>query len=218
MRGADINSVNLQGKTALTVFIEQKRIPIIEFLLRAGADPHIEDMTRRDACDYAELNDIYMFSELKNCNPNNRKRSQIGERKTLEQAAATVMKEVKDVVINSALTEEEQKNMAIPDAQSHTFYGQNTEQKPNSEAKLDEKLTEMKKEQDQLIRDRLEKGEKLKVDLQKTYELLEKNDPLQAKQIEHERDLVEQEFKRKAEVNELMRQRRLAANTRVKQK
>ena len=76
----------------------------------------------------------------------------------------------------------------------------------------------MKKEQDQLIRDRLEKGEKLKVDLQKTYALLEKNDPLQAKQIEHERDLVEQEFKRKAEVNELMRQRRLAANTRVKQK
>lgn len=127
MRGADINSVNLQGKTALTVFIEQKRIPIIEFLLRAGADPHIEDMTRRDACDYAELNDIYMFSELKNCNPNNRKRSQIGERKTLEQAAATVMKDVKDVVINSALTEEEQKNMAIPYAQSHTFYGKNTE-------------------------------------------------------------------------------------------
>ena len=109
------------------MFIEQKRIPIIEFLLRAGADPHIEDITRRDSCDYAELNDIYMFSELKNCNPINRKRSQIGERRTLEQAAATVMKDVKDVVINSTLTEEEQKNLEIPYASSHTFYGRNTE-------------------------------------------------------------------------------------------
>ena len=57
-RGADINYTNRDGKTALAVFVQKHRIPIIEYLLANQANPHIEDITGRDACDWAQMSNI----------------------------------------------------------------------------------------------------------------------------------------------------------------
>lgn len=54
-RGVDINATNKDGKTCLTLAIEQENISAVEYLLQKGAYPHIEDITGKDACDYAKL-------------------------------------------------------------------------------------------------------------------------------------------------------------------
>ena len=53
-RGADINYGNREGKTALIMAVEKKMVNVIRFLLEEGAYAHIEDLTGRDACDYAK--------------------------------------------------------------------------------------------------------------------------------------------------------------------
>lgn len=52
-RGADIDYVNREGKTALVMAVQMLRIDSIHFLLEKGANPHLEDLTGQDACDYA---------------------------------------------------------------------------------------------------------------------------------------------------------------------
>jgi len=64
--------------------------------LERGADPHIEDMTERDACDYAELNNIHVFPHLNNCRQNSlhlRRRFNAASRQTLDQAKELTLKQ-----------------------------------------------------------------------------------------------------------------------------
>ena len=42
-RGADVNFINSNGKTALHLAIEQKNIEAIQFLVKNKADVYIED-------------------------------------------------------------------------------------------------------------------------------------------------------------------------------
>ena len=97
-RGADINSVNKEGKTALTVFLLAHRAPIVEYLLKNGADPHIADLSGRDSCDYAKLNNILMFPELLKSEPSQKKYAKVSERTSLEEAQNAVLKKVNDAV------------------------------------------------------------------------------------------------------------------------
>ena len=78
-RGANVNSVNREGKTALSIFLLQHRTPIVEYLIKNQADPHIEDFNGRDSCNYAELNNIYNFPELLRCEPKLRKKATLDE-------------------------------------------------------------------------------------------------------------------------------------------
>jgi len=56
MRGANINYVNrVTGLTPLAQAIKSKmNSKTVKFLLKSGANPHIEDMEGNDCCDYAE--------------------------------------------------------------------------------------------------------------------------------------------------------------------
>jgi ankyrin repeat protein len=53
-RGANIDYVNREGKTVLVLATQLLRMQSIQFLLDRGANPHIEDLTGQDACDYAK--------------------------------------------------------------------------------------------------------------------------------------------------------------------
>lgn len=63
MRGANINYANKKdGKTALHIVIERNSpVELVRWLLRAGADPHIEDAEAFDCCDKAQQLDIYHY-------------------------------------------------------------------------------------------------------------------------------------------------------------
>ena len=64
-------------------------------MLERGADCHIEDLTGRDACDYAELGDVHVFPELNKCRQNNmhlRTRCNIDQRQTVDQARKATLK------------------------------------------------------------------------------------------------------------------------------
>jgi len=71
--GAHLNYVNSKsGQTILSHFVLQGRKDVVEWLLRCKAlksetDPHIEDMSGRDACDYAALANFTYFHELNHC-------------------------------------------------------------------------------------------------------------------------------------------------------
>ena len=52
-RGSNINYVNRLGFTPLHLAIEVGNTEAISYLLRNGADPHIEDLTGEDSCDKA---------------------------------------------------------------------------------------------------------------------------------------------------------------------
>ena len=93
-----MNSGNKEGKTALTVFLLAHRAPIVEYLLKNGADPHIEDLSGRDSCDYANLNNILLFPELLKCEPILRKKAKVNGRTGLEDAQNAVLKKVNDAV------------------------------------------------------------------------------------------------------------------------
>eukprot|EP00347_Sterkiella_histriomuscorum_P000748 403374657 len=80
-RGANIDYTNREGKTAVIMAIEQLRLESIKFLLQNGANPHVEDFTGKDACDYARLGNIKAFSELLQCNNQaNRKKPVLNSR------------------------------------------------------------------------------------------------------------------------------------------
>lgn len=61
MRGADINYVNKKnGFTPLHFAIENNmNSKIVNFLIKHGADPHIEDFSGKDCCDKAKDNERY---------------------------------------------------------------------------------------------------------------------------------------------------------------
>lgn len=61
MRGANVNYINKKdGRTALHIVIERRSpVELIKWLLRAGADPHIEDAEGFDCCDRAKQLDMY---------------------------------------------------------------------------------------------------------------------------------------------------------------
>ena len=58
----------------------------MEYLLKNGADPHIADLSGRDSCDYAKLNNILMFPELLKSEPSQKKYAKVSERTSLEEA------------------------------------------------------------------------------------------------------------------------------------
>lgn len=47
---------------------------MIEFLLKKGANPHLEDDQGLDCCDYAKKHHIEKIIELTNCQPDLRKK------------------------------------------------------------------------------------------------------------------------------------------------
>lgn len=69
-RGANLNSQNKDGKTALVFAVMDDNLEAVKFLLEKGADPHIEDHQGLDACDYAKggaLEEIRNIDVFKNC-------------------------------------------------------------------------------------------------------------------------------------------------------
>lgn len=65
MRGADVNYVNkITGLTPLHQAIDAKlNSKIVNFLIKAGANPHMEDFDGNDCCDKAE--DIERYQKLR---------------------------------------------------------------------------------------------------------------------------------------------------------
>jgi len=63
-RGADIDHCNRDGKTALGLVCQQKLKDMAVFLIENGADPHIEDLTGKDACDYARHTELQHIPQL----------------------------------------------------------------------------------------------------------------------------------------------------------
>jgi ankyrin repeat protein len=57
-RGANLDHVNKQGKTALHLCVEQKNVESIKYLLFKGADQHILDLNEKDCCDKAKENGL----------------------------------------------------------------------------------------------------------------------------------------------------------------
>lgn len=74
-RGANINFTNQDGKTSLTYSIIHKKTEITKWLLDADANPHIEDYTRLDSCDYAKDAQLTEFPQLNKCDPSLRIRA-----------------------------------------------------------------------------------------------------------------------------------------------
>lgn len=69
MRNADVNyQSSKNGNTALHIAIE-KLLPLkyVKFLLKNGANPHIEDHTGKDCCDKAKGIQLYSQVEALNC-------------------------------------------------------------------------------------------------------------------------------------------------------
>lgn len=70
-RGANVNQTNPKfeyGATLLIQAIKQEREDAIGFLLDHGANPHIEDMSGMDACDYAAKHGMLdAFPDLATC-------------------------------------------------------------------------------------------------------------------------------------------------------
>lgn len=65
MRGADVNYVNkITGLTPLHQAIDAKlNSKIVNFLIKAGGNPHMEDFNGQDCCDKAQ--DIERYSKLR---------------------------------------------------------------------------------------------------------------------------------------------------------
>lgn len=69
VRGARIDYVNRNGKTALHICIENQYKEPVKFLLFKGANPHIMDLTGEDACDKAKRFGLAKdFPEFNDCN------------------------------------------------------------------------------------------------------------------------------------------------------
>ena len=71
-RGAKINYTNRDGKTVLTLAVKAENVNTVRYLLGKGADPHYEDLTGKDTCDYAKQSENFanypIFSGY--CHPN----------------------------------------------------------------------------------------------------------------------------------------------------
>ena len=69
-RGANIDHVNSNGKTALHICIENKIEEAIEFLIDKGANQHIMDPASEDCCDKAKKAGFGLkMLAFQNCNP-----------------------------------------------------------------------------------------------------------------------------------------------------
>jgi len=69
VRGARIDYVNRNGKTALHICVENKLVEAVKFLLSKGANPHIMDLEGNDVCDKAKNNGLALvIPTFNNCN------------------------------------------------------------------------------------------------------------------------------------------------------
>ena len=69
VRGAKIDYVNRNGKTALHICVENKITEAVKFLLSKGANPHIMDLEGHDTCDKAKSNGLAIdIPQFNNCN------------------------------------------------------------------------------------------------------------------------------------------------------
>ena len=69
VRGAKIDYVNRNGKTALHICIENRKVEAVKFLLSKGANPHIMDLEGNDACDKAKsMGFAQSIPSFNNCN------------------------------------------------------------------------------------------------------------------------------------------------------
>ena len=74
-RGANVNHANRDGKSPLTLSIQQGKEKVVQYLLGKGADPHYEDLIGHDSCDYAKNSEKFAnFPVFNMCMPNMRKR------------------------------------------------------------------------------------------------------------------------------------------------
>ena len=78
-RGADVNYRNRFGKSPLLFAIENKvSHEIIDYFIRKGANPHLEDSNGKDVCDHVNMP---MYSNLKafcRCKPDKRVKFELG--------------------------------------------------------------------------------------------------------------------------------------------
>jgi hypothetical protein len=56
----------------LSMAVLMRRVPVGLFLIANGANPHLEDRTGRDSCDYAQINSVKGIPELLQCVRNQR--------------------------------------------------------------------------------------------------------------------------------------------------
>ena len=70
-RGAKIDIVNMEGKSALHICVEKRLNEAVEYLLYKGANPHILDLNEQDCCDKAKHNGLqYQVNALNVCSIN----------------------------------------------------------------------------------------------------------------------------------------------------
>ena len=60
-RGCNVNYQNRDKRTPLTLAILRGNEDAVKYLLGKGADPHYEDLTGKDSCDYALKSDIFKY-------------------------------------------------------------------------------------------------------------------------------------------------------------
>ena len=51
----------------LSMAVLMRRVPVGLFFMANGANPHLEDRTGRDSCDYAQINSVRGIPELLQC-------------------------------------------------------------------------------------------------------------------------------------------------------
>ena len=65
---ADVNHVDLLGRSLLIKLVQEKKRHLVEFLLSKGALMHVLDESQKDACDYAKDNGLALeMREFLNC-------------------------------------------------------------------------------------------------------------------------------------------------------
>ena len=74
-RGANVNHTNRDGKSTLTLSVQQGKEKAVSYLLGKGADPHYEDLIGHDTCDYAKNSEKFAnFPVFNMCMVHMRKR------------------------------------------------------------------------------------------------------------------------------------------------
>ena len=65
---ADVNHIDIYGRSLLIKLVQEKKKNLVEFLLTKGALMHVLDEEQKDACDYAKDNGLALeLREFLNC-------------------------------------------------------------------------------------------------------------------------------------------------------